>query len=127
MMMKVKGWSKDGSIEFPELELPGKFEVCHDCHGEGRTLCDGLRDVAFSSDEMAEDPEFAEAYFRGDYDDECRSCGGKRVVAVPDEAMCKTKISWWKNLIRHENAIRIEQENAAEARMWARMEGGLLG
>lgn len=67
--------------------LPGKYEVCPRCEGVGKhdnpAFSNGI-----TSDEMAEDPDFAEDYCGGRYDVECGLCKGKRVVCVPDEQKC---------------------------------------
>lgn len=69
-----------------EVELPGKYEVCYACHGEGTET---LRDYDFSARDFQEDPDFAEAYFGGRYDKPCRDCKGSRVVVVIDRGGCK--------------------------------------
>ncbi len=79
-----------------EITVPGKYEVCDECHGTGAVLIDGLRGVAFSRDEMDEDPDFREHYFGGDYDTACDVCGGKRVVMAPDPSyMTKRQLLLW--------------------------------
>lgn len=67
-----------------DVMLPAKRIVCPECEGSGRTLCAGLRGVAFSSEEMCEDADFAESYFRGDYDVKCDCCNGENVILVVD-------------------------------------------
>lgn len=71
------------------LVLPAKNEVCSDCGGDGKVLCDGMRGHAYTSEEFAEsfDDEEAEEYFKvgGRYDVECQTCQGRNVVAVVDE------------------------------------------
>ena len=67
-----------------EIELPSKWAVCPVCNGNGSHVnpaidCDGISGAQF-----ADDPDFADSYFRGDYDVTCNRCQGKRVVAVPD-------------------------------------------
>ena len=66
------------------IELPGKYEVCDRCNGTG------VHDhPAFSNgitmQEFAEDPDFAESYFKGHYDVQCSVCHGLRVILVPDD------------------------------------------
>jgi hypothetical protein len=79
-----------------EISVPGKFVVCPTCNGTGTELCEGLRGVAFSPEQMDEDPDFRENYFGGRYDVACTECKGKRVVAAPDEdRMTKRERKLW--------------------------------
>ncbi|NIM21867.1 MAG: hypothetical protein GTN64_05535 [Candidatus Latescibacteria bacterium] len=64
--------------------LPARFEVCSGCGGEGTELGYGLKGLAFSAEQMNEDPDFRESYFRGDFDRPCSTCSGRRVELVPD-------------------------------------------
>lgn len=66
------------------LDLPAKYIVCPDCHGRGRCLIDGLRGVDVTQS-LTEDPDFSEAYMRGDYDTDCTECQGLRVRLIIDE------------------------------------------
>lgn len=54
-------------------------EVCQDCGGAG---VQSLHGAAISRHEFDDDPDFEEAYFRGDYDSPCKVCNGQRVVKV---------------------------------------------
>lgn len=49
------------------------WSICSSCEGEGKSSA-YLGD--FSQSDMAEDPEFAEAYFDGAYDRACPDCKG---------------------------------------------------
>ena len=63
--------------------VPGRYEVCTRCHGVGKHDHPAFSN-GFTSEDMAEDPDFAEEYKAGRYDVECSKCHGKRVVCVPD-------------------------------------------
>lgn len=81
-------------VDLPEghetFALPFKWGVCPTCSGKGSHVnpsidCDGL-----TGEDFAEDPDFAESYFNGEYDQTCSECGGCRVVpelhaTTPDE------------------------------------------
>jgi hypothetical protein len=66
------------------VEVPGRFEVCSKCQGEGTQLYGSLDGLAIPAEHFAEDPDFAEDYFGGRYDVQCSLCNGKRVELVPD-------------------------------------------
>ena len=91
--MKIQTWvtTKRGN-QFQVL-LPAKRIVCPCCDGTGTELCEGLRGVAFSEEDMLEaGDEFREGYMRGDYDVHCAKCDGNNVVTVVDEAALTTKM-----------------------------------
>jgi hypothetical protein len=57
-----------------------EYRVCPVCHGEGTTVNPNIDAHGLTAEDFAEDPDFAEAYWSGVYDEECRACGGLRVV-----------------------------------------------
>lgn len=67
------------------ISLPAKYEVCFTCQGEGKHVNPAVDGHGISQEEFDEDPDFAEAYFNGNYDVTCDECKGKRVVPVVDE------------------------------------------
>lgn len=67
-----------------ELELPTRWMVCPVCKGAGSHVnpaidCGGISAAAF-----AEDPDFAEEYLGGAYDQLCNRCGGRTTVPTVD-------------------------------------------
>ena len=69
-------------------EVTVKYEVCPTCEGKGKHVNPSIDCNGISAEEFAEDPDFAEDYFRGVYDVPCAECGGRRVVPVPvDDAV----------------------------------------
>lgn len=63
-----------------QIEFPCSRMVCPSCDGEGTELRGGLKGAVFTSEDFAEDPEFAENYFGGRYDVACSECKGRNVV-----------------------------------------------
>ena len=57
-----------------------KWMVCPVCEGEGKTVNPAIDCQGLTREDFAEDPDFEESYFRGDYDITCRACHGQRVV-----------------------------------------------
>ncbi len=75
-------FKNDSDTEGTEFSIPTVKAICWDCGGEGHTLVEGLRgDV---TEMVNEDPDFAEGYFGGRYDETCRTCHGKNVVDAPN-------------------------------------------
>lgn len=67
-----------------EMEIPAKFEVCGNCRGRGITVNPAIDCNGLSSKDFAEDPDFAEDYFGGNYDVPCRECKGQNVTKHAD-------------------------------------------
>jgi len=76
----------DGSGDDHEIILPVKMEVCPDCDGHGTHVNPAIDGHGISNEEFAEDPDFRESYYRGDYDVRCEVCKGLRVMPVVDRA-----------------------------------------
>ena len=98
------------------VEAPAFYEVCPRCDGEG--VHDHPAFNGFSSEDFAEDPEFAESYFDGHYDVLCTVCKGLRVVPVLDEEKAGTEVTAeYYMVLQAEADYRAEVE--AERRMGA--------
>jgi len=61
------------------------FDVCPVCDGKGTHVNPSIDSHGLTSEELHEDPDFAEDYFGGFYDVPCYHCDGKRVVPVPED------------------------------------------
>lgn len=57
-----------------------KWKVCPVCHGEGTTVNPSIDCNGLTAEDFAEDPDFAEDYRAGVYDQTCNACHGQRVV-----------------------------------------------
>lgn len=57
--------------------------VCPACNGRGQYVNPSIDAHGLSREDFDEDPDFAESYFRGDYDVRCGLCQGENVVPVP--------------------------------------------
>ena len=97
-------------------ELPYKYEICGSCKGHGKSS--GYLG-AFTPAQLAEDPEFAEDYMRGDYDRPCEVCGGSGKVKVLDRA--KTSKA---DVRRYNEQCAEERRMRAIERQERLMEGG---
>lgn len=65
-----------------------KYEVCRLCGGRGSHVNPSIDADGLTADDFANDPDFEESYFRGDYDVTCNACHGDRVVPEIDPERC---------------------------------------
>jgi RecJ-like exonuclease len=104
-----------------EVELPARYEVCSRCRGEGKHDHPAFSN-GFSREDLDEDSDFAEGYFRGDYDVVCEQCQGRTTVLVVDADACKAQ-GLEKELeayFQHRREIReVDLMTQAERRMGA--------
>lgn len=91
LKITIRREKEDGDEEEEVLELPGKWQVCHDCRGEGRTLTGSLRNVAYTREDFDEDPDFAEDYMNKNscLHEQCHTCHGRTTEMVVDEERLK--------------------------------------
>jgi hypothetical protein len=98
-----------------DVKLATHWEVCGGCNGRGTET---LRDFAFTGDDFAEDPDFADAYFGGVYDEPCRDCKGRTtILAVDEEALPPEIRGAWFAYLRDD--AETEAMYAMERRMGA--------
>lgn len=94
-----------------EVELPSRKAVCPRCDGEGKHVNPSIDSHGITREEFDEDPDFEEAYFRGDYDVTCYECKGANVVDEVDE----DKLTKRQRLLYNRH-IEIQAEIATERR-----------
>jgi hypothetical protein len=82
---------EDGS-DVEEITLPTRKAVCPSCRGTGSHVNRNIDGNGLTREDFDEDPDFAESYFRGDYDVLCEECGGANVVDVLDEERCDPEV-----------------------------------
>lgn len=109
------GFEKDGTEV--EYDLPARFEVCTRCQGAGSHVNPSIDGNGLTHEDFAEDPDFAESYFRGDYDVQCSVCKGTRVVPVPD--LSRWSFAQKRAYVRHLRAER-EYQRDYESEAWLR-------
>jgi hypothetical protein len=76
--------------KYPDGEkiLPTKWEICPQCHGEGKSSA-YLGSFTYAEfDERFETLEEQDYYFNGGYDKTCGHCQGTGKVRVLDESRC---------------------------------------
>jgi len=84
LIFTLCGEDDDGDFE-ETVELPAKFDVCGLCHGQGKHVNPSIDSCGISAQDFYDDPDFAESYFSGVYDENCYRCGSSRVEPVLDE------------------------------------------
>jgi hypothetical protein len=100
------------------VEVPAEYEVCGLCNGKGKHVNPSIDAHGLSSEDFAEDPDFAEEYFSGFYDISCNECGGRRVVLTPRDDLNKEQ----QDAIDHMYDVQeIDREFRAEVEAERRM------
>lgn len=99
-----------------ELELPTRWEVCPTCDGRGSHVNPSIDAGGITAEEMHEDPDFADSYFRGAYDVKCYQCGGRTTVPAVDwDALSPEHRAAYEKQLDDDAAY--EAERLAEIRM----------
>ena len=106
------------TLEWPVCTFSFEWAICSGCRGNGTHVNPSIDCGGITQDEFDEDPEFAESYFRGDYDVSCKPCGGSGKVKVMSEHNNKF-VNWILELVEEHDRFEYEyaQEVAAERRM----------
>jgi hypothetical protein len=109
-------WTDQG--DEVELAIPAKFELCPRCRGAGSHVNPAIDGNGISPEEFRDDPDFEEAYFRGDYDVSCERCEGEKVIKVIDrEKATEAELQLFDIHQRELDDMRREEE--AERRVGA--------
>lgn len=66
------------------VELPWTWEVCPTCNGAGKHVNPSIDAGGLTGEDLAQDPDFADAYFDGRFDQTCSQCGGRSTVPAVD-------------------------------------------
>jgi hypothetical protein len=66
--------------EDARLAKQDEYQLCPVCRGRGTTVNPNIDCNGLTAEDFAEDPDFAESYFSGMYDQTCAACNGMRVV-----------------------------------------------
>ncbi len=86
-----------------EESLPMHWAVCDVCHGKGTHVNPAIDCCGITGDDFAEDPDFAESYKRGDYDQPCNRCGGRTTIQAVDlDALSETQRKLYEEQQREE-------------------------
>jgi hypothetical protein len=72
-----------------EREIPTTWGVCPVCRGKGTHVNPAIDCNGLTGEDFADDPDFADAYRNGDYDELCRRCRGRTTARVVDVDACE--------------------------------------
>jgi hypothetical protein len=101
-MRMVAYFLEDG---YNEIEILCEWRVCPICGGRGSHVNPSIDANGLTGEDFADDPDFAESYMRGDYDQPCNGCNGKRVVPYPVHREDQKKV---ENYFREMAQMRAE-------------------
>ena len=100
-------------------DVPIEFVVCPLCNGKGTHVNPSIDCNGLTREDFDADPDFAEDYFSGRYDQVCNECHGDRVVADINEDKLTPAIR--ESLERERLEREADDEYAAECRYERRM------
>lgn len=116
--MRTKGPAKAPVLYLPEGDeylLPTKWAVCPVCKGRGSHVNPSIDAGGICRELFDDDPDFADQYWNGDYDQTCTRCEGKRVVPEVDwDALSPENRELYEQQLRDE--ADCEAERMAEIR-----------
>lgn len=93
-----------------EIPLPMKWGVCPVCNGEGRHVNPSIDAGGLSAEDFDQDPDFAEAYMAGAYDQVCNRCEGRTTVPVVNEdAIPAEQLKAWRKQERELAECRAQE------------------
>lgn len=102
---------EDEAGEERHFDLGFEWCVCPTCRGRGQHVNPAIdADHGLTAEDFAQDPDFADDYFSGVYDQECVECGGRRVVPVLE---CPELEAWRREI------YEMRRAEAAERRIGA--------
>jgi len=111
-------WMDDAMGVEMEVELPWCWGVCHTCNGKGSHVNPSIDCNGLSADDFADDPDFAEEYMSGTYDQKCSRCNGRTTIPVVDHDACtdEQRAAWEQ---QQQDDADSEATRMAEIRMGA--------
>lgn len=98
----------DGTVA--EVALPTRWEVCPVCEGAGTHVNPAIDAGGLTAEDFADDPDFAEDYFAGAYDQTCNRCKGRSTVREVDFDRLSPEVrELYERQLREEAATRAEE------------------
>ncbi len=124
MILVVRVCNEDDEDDFepgPDtVDVPAKWNVCDVCRGRGKHVDPGVDCQGLTAEDFHDDPDFAEAYHRGDYDQDCNECGGRTTILVAEDNLSDEQKAAMEYLYNWQaDMASFRAEEAAERRMGA--------
>lgn len=113
---KIDDEGQEVVFEEVSVDFPAKWVVCHGCQGRGTET---LRDFAFTAEDFEQDPDFADDYRSGKYDQPCRDCHGRSTTLEIDIERAQSMPEWATYLEWERDYAESEATYQAERRAGA--------
>lgn len=84
---------EDDEGNFVDVVVALSFDVCGTCEGRGRHVNPSIDGHGLTAEDFADDPDFAENYFRCTCDVPCYECHGQRVTPTSDDPRFEVKVA----------------------------------
>ena len=106
------------SLSMPRVVAHTKWAICNVCDGNGTHVNPSIDCGGLTQDDFDQDPEFAESYFSGRYDQTCSGCNGSGKVRIVD-THAKGFIRWVMDQVAEADAASWEYaQEVANERRW---------
>jgi len=106
------------SLSMPRVVAHTKWAICNVCDGNGVHVNPSIDCGGLTQDDFDQDPEFAESYFSGRYDQTCSGCNGSGKVRIVD-THAKGFIRWVMDQVAEADAASWEYaQEIANERRW---------
>lgn len=93
-----------------EQPLPTRWAVCPVCNGKGSHVNPSIDAGGLTAEDFADDPDFADAYLAGEYDQPCNRCRGRTTVREVDlERLAPELADLYARQLREEAQTRAEE------------------
>ncbi len=94
-----------------EMELPAEWAICGACRGNGTELVEGLKGADVTED-LREDPDFAEDYWGGKYDTHCSCCHGTgKVLEVVEDRLNPVQKAFLEEVYEYQSEAARDRAN----------------
>ncbi len=93
------------------VSLPAKWVVCDVCDGKGTVVNPSIDCGGLTGEDFADDPDFANDYMSGVYDQPCNRCQGRTTISVVDRDRCDADL-----LAAYDEAVKDEADAEAAQR-----------
>ena len=107
-----------------EVELPTKWAVCSVCNGKGTHVNPNIDCNGLTAENFHDDPDFAEDYFSGVYDQPCNRCHGRTTEQIVDRKALTPELAKAYEQQLKEEEQQLKEEAADRACYLAEMRMG---